>query len=79
MTGGSGSYNDRGLMPRALEQVFGFVANSTETREYEVWLSYIQIFNEIGYDLLGIPGENNPRLEDLPRVTLQEDSEGLCT
>lgn len=76
MTGGSGSYNDRGLMPRALEQVFGFVANSTETREYEVWLSYIQIFNEIGYDLLGIPGENNPRLEDLPRVTLQEDSEG---
>lgn len=76
MTGGSGSYNDRGLMPRALEQVFGFVANSTETREYEVWLSYIQIFNEIGYDLLGIPGESNPRLEDLPRVTLQEDSEG---
>lgn len=76
MTGGSGSYNDRGLMPRALEQVFGFIANSTETREYEVWLSYIQIFNEIGYDLLGIPGENNPRLEDLPRVTLQEDSEG---
>ncbi|TNJ30483.1 Kinesin-9 [Giardia muris] len=76
MTGGAGSYNDRGLMPRALEQIFGYLAGNTSSRQHEIWVSYIQIFNEIGYDLLGIPGELNPHLEDLPRVTLQEDSDG---
>lgn len=77
MTGGSGSYGDRGIIPRALEQVYGFLQESgASARVYEVWLSYVQIYNETGYDLLGIPGEQGPQLRDLPRVSLLEDADG---
>lgn len=44
-----------------------------KTHSYEFKISYLEIYNETGYDLL----DNNrdaKKLEDLPRVTLQEDS-----
>ncbi len=46
--------------------------------QYRVYISYLEIYNEAGYDLLG-SGEGGSvaggvrRIEHLPRVVLRED------
>ncbi len=41
----------------------------------QVHISYLEIYNEAGYDLLD-PGREVAKLEDLPRVSVLEDDEG---
>lgn len=41
-------------MPRALEYIYTKI-NEDKTHEYEVYISYIQILNEGGFDLLTPP------------------------
>ena len=50
MTGGTESYEDRGLIPRSLSYIFNEVGRR-EGRT-KVYVSYIQIYNGAGYDLL---------------------------
>lgn len=76
-TGGSGSYNDRGLMPRALEQLFQQIEIQKD-RQYEIFISYCQILNEGGFDLLSAQGTSDglqPTHEQLQRVKLVEQPE----
>lgn len=40
----------------------------------QVSISYLEIYNEMGYDLLN-PDREVKGLEDLPQVTIQEDEE----
>ena len=69
MTGGTDSYDDRGIIPRSLSYIF----NQKEQRnqEIKVYLSYLQIYNGVGYDLFD---KNNDadnvkrKLSDLKRV-----------
>ncbi|CAL6059170.1 Kinesin-like_protein [Hexamita inflata] len=73
-TGGNGSYNDRGLMPRALEQLFQQIELSKD-RNFDVYLSYAQILNEGGFDLLsqsGQPVSGQRTHEQLARIQLLE-------
>ncbi len=42
---------------------------------YEVRISYLEIYLEAGYDLLD-PSHETKGLEDLPKVTMQEDEDG---
>ena len=65
---------DRGIIPRALSHIFSKLAESSDT-QYEVRVSYLEIYNESGYDLLE-PSHETKGLEDLPKVSLQEDTEG---
>ncbi len=44
-------------------------------RRYEVRISYLEIYLEAGYDLLD-PSHETKGLEDLPKVTMQEDEDG---
>ena len=74
ITGGAERYVDRGIIPRALSYIFGKIADKTDTT-YEVRVSYLEIYNEAGYDLLD-PSHETKGLEDLPKVTLQEDHDG---
>jgi kinesin family member 6/9 len=39
-------------------------------------VSYLEIYNENGFDLLD-PNKEVSRLEDLPRVSLMEDADGM--
>ena len=52
ITGGTARYADRGLIPRALAAAFAEMA-ARPTHNYSVHCSYLEVYNEVGYDLLG--------------------------
>ena len=69
MTGGN-DYKDRGLMPRVLEYIFKHSNDS-----FDIGISYMEIYNENGYDLLDENREATT-LQDLPKVSIMEDENG---
>lgn len=71
ITGGTERYVDRGLIPRALSLTFSEVAKRSEYT-YQLHFSYMEIYNETGYDLLN-PDHETKSLEDLPKVRLLSD------
>jgi kinesin family protein 6/9 len=75
------SYSQRGLTPRALELLFSErdKLHATGTAAVRVSVSYLEIYNETVYDLLGSPAADAP-LDlvgpNLPRVALLEGDDG---
>ncbi|KER29696.1 LOW QUALITY PROTEIN: hypothetical protein T265_13309 [Opisthorchis viverrini] len=57
------------------DQVFDAVAKPNLEEDFEVSISYLEIYNENGYDLLDTRYAVAKKMEDLPRVTLFEDTE----
>ena len=51
LTGGVNAYSERGIIPRALGAIFARIAADAET-EYTVRISYLELYNENGFDLL---------------------------
>ena len=96
ITGGPERYADRGLIPRALQMVFremrrrgsgggeGGREGGREAMQYQVYVSYLEVYNEFGYDLLAEGGRERGGAEheggqiELPRVALLEDEAGNC-
>jgi kinesin family protein 6/9 len=74
LTGGAERYVDRGLIPRCLSMIFAESRTQTDV-QYTFHISYLEIYNEQGYDLLD-PSHDTKKMEDLPRVTLLEDEGG---
>lgn len=74
ITGGAERYVDRGMIPRSISYIFQQLQKRTDCN-FEVRISYLEIYNESGYDLLD-PSHETKGLEDLPKVTLQEDEDG---
>ncbi|KAK1171195.1 kinesin-like protein KIF6 isoform X1 [Acipenser oxyrinchus oxyrinchus] len=73
ITGGAERYSDRGIIPRTLSYLFQqFQKDSTKV--YTTHISYLEIYNECGYDLLD-PRHEAARLEDLQKVSIMEDPE----
>ncbi|XP_032356666.1 kinesin-like protein KIF6 isoform X3 [Etheostoma spectabile] len=71
ITGGAERYCDRGIIPRTLSYLYErFTQDSSIV--YTTHISYLEIYNEIGYDLLDSRHEGS-RLEDLPKVGIMED------
>ena len=76
ITGGPERYEDRGIIPRTLSHLFSEFRRRSDY-SYQMHVSYLEIYNESGYDLLDPSLEDNAKaLEDLPRVSLQEDEDG---
>ncbi|KAK7142822.1 hypothetical protein R3I94_012239 [Phoxinus phoxinus] len=73
ITGGAEHYNDRGIIPRTLSYLYHHISKDS-SMVYTTHISYLEIYNEAGYDLLN-PQHEAYRLEDLPRVTIMEDSD----
>uniref|UniRef100_A0A0B6YSE6 Kinesin-like protein n=1 Tax=Arion vulgaris TaxID=1028688 RepID=A0A0B6YSE6_9EUPU len=73
ITGGPERYTDRGIIPRSLSYIFDTIQKHTE-KVYTVLISYLEIYNENGYDLLD-PKHEAAKLEDLPKVSLMEDAD----
>ncbi|XP_077869176.1 LOW QUALITY PROTEIN: kinesin-like protein KIF6 [Saccoglossus kowalevskii] len=73
ITGGAERYVDRGIIPRTLSYLYDYYAQHSET-VFTTHVSYLEIYNENGYDLLD-PRHEATKLEDLPKVALMEDSE----
>ncbi|KAK4473269.1 hypothetical protein MN116_004439 [Schistosoma mekongi] len=74
ITGGAEKYSERGIIPRCLAYLFDHFEKEL-TSEYTLKISYMEIYNEIGYDLLDSRHHSTTRLEDLPRVILFEHTE----
>jgi kinesin family protein 6/9 len=72
ITGGAERYSDRGLIPRTLQYIFKEMERDSQS-QYTVHVSYLEIYNEMGYDLLD-SSRDAKKLEDLPKVSLQEDA-----
>lgn len=67
MTGGSESFDERGIIPWTISYLFEQIQNDKE-KFYEVSASYMEIYNNVGYDLLYENEEGVRELELLPRV-----------
>ena len=74
ITGGAERYSDRGIIPRTLSYIFDHVKRTTD-HSFKVNVSYLEIYNANGYDLLD---ENHAtkNLFDLPKVVMQENQQG---
>ena len=44
---------DRGIIPKAIRHIFGFIDGSEKERKFLVRCSYLEIYNEKVLDLLG--------------------------
>uniref|UniRef100_A0A8C8Z2X2 Kinesin-like protein n=1 Tax=Prolemur simus TaxID=1328070 RepID=A0A8C8Z2X2_PROSS len=73
ITGGAERYSDRGIIPRTLSYIFEQLQKDS-SKIYTTHISYLEIYNECGYDLLD-PRHEASSLEDLPKVTILEDPE----
>ncbi|NXA46030.1 KIF6 protein, partial [Nothocercus julius] len=71
ITGGAERYSDRGIIPRTLSYIFHQLQKDS-SKVYTTHVSYLEIYNECGYDLLD-PRHEASRLDDLPKVTIMED------
>lgn len=71
ITGGAERYCDRGIIPRILSYIYQTFSQDSNM-VYTTHISYLEIYNEVGYDLLDSQHEAS-RLEDLPKVTIMED------
>ena len=86
ITGGAEKYKDRGIIPRTLEYIFKKYYKSNSTK---ISVSYIEVYNESGYDLLDEKHDvHNARekkrsfqnaLDNFPKVQLLEDQSGNIT
>ncbi|KAF5896227.1 kinesin-like protein KIF6, partial [Clarias magur] len=73
ITGGPECYSDRGIIPRTLSYLYQHFSRDS-SMVYTTHISYLEIYNEVGYDLLD-PRHEASNLEDLPKVTIMEDPE----
>jgi kinesin family protein 6/9 len=67
MTGGPERYVDRGIIPRGISAIFADIAKRSDS-QVSVKISYLEIYNETGYDLLD-PDREVMALEDMPKVS----------
>ena len=81
ITGGAEKYKDRGIIPRTLEHIF----KKCHDENTKISVSYIEIYNESGYDLLDERHDvhdtrkTKNALDAFPKVQLLEDQSGAIT
>ncbi|XP_043515434.1 kinesin-like protein KIF6 [Frieseomelitta varia] len=69
---------NRGIIPRTLQFLFDAIQKRPEN-VYSIEVAYLEIYNEIGYDLLDRRQQRDfavTRLENLPRISIREDEVG---
>ena len=78
ITGGPQRYEDRGIIPRVISHLFRTMKDASQSgASYSCYVSYLEIYNSIGYDLLvKYCGDNSSVDERMPKVTMLEDEFG---
>ena len=67
LTGGVSSYNERGIIPRAFAQIFQAIETmGSQTTEFLVRASYLELYNEEVRDLLSKNSGNKLELKESP-------------
>uniref|UniRef100_A0A7S1N5Q6 Kinesin-like protein n=1 Tax=Eutreptiella gymnastica TaxID=73025 RepID=A0A7S1N5Q6_9EUGL len=73
ITGGTAAFQERGIIPRSIAMIYQELNKQTDF-EWSTRISYLQIYNEKGSDLLNRGSDANS-LDDLPKVTITEDAD----
>jgi kinesin family protein 6/9 len=77
ITGGTESFGQRGVIPRTLSHLFRALRDDSRSgTQFQVRISFLEIYNEQGYDLLSPHQDSARGLQDLPKVSLREDEDG---
>ena len=72
---GGETYDDRGIIPRSISYIFQKVRQENQYK-FDIYLSYIEIYNNIAYDLLSSGEEQRDRsLDKLKKVQIIEDTQ----
>lgn len=72
MSGGGSLWEDRGIIPRAFSQIFDLIEKRKNLVQYKLYVSYLEIYNECGYDLLERKHAETD-FEKWSKITLFED------
>ncbi|KAF4654742.1 hypothetical protein FOZ61_008071 [Perkinsus olseni] len=78
MSGGEG-YAERGIIPRCIEELFAAVKryhSSIPGAVTNISVSYLEVYNENAYDLLGESVSPRTPIENWPKVSILEDENG---
>jgi kinesin family protein 6/9 len=80
ITGGTSRYADRGVIPRALSYLFERCKADTGA-QYSVYISFLEIYNEAGFDLLAEQSQDaatggGAAGAELQKVVIMEDDNG---
>jgi kinesin family protein 6/9 len=77
ITGGAERYVDRGIIPRTLTLAFEEMESvERQNFTYQAFVSYLEIYNENGYDLLD-QRQREGALEDMPKLSgVMEGADG---
>jgi kinesin family protein 6/9 len=76
ITGGTESYDDRGIIPRCIKLIYDEVKRRGDSHHTSVTLSYMQIYNGKGMDLLN-RGKDARTIDELPLVTVHETEDEI--
>lgn len=74
MTGPEERYSERGIIPRSVAYIFSEASRRTDT-DFNIHISYLEIYNNDGYDLLS-EDHSSKQLVDLPKVVPLERGSG---
>ncbi|XP_060082119.1 kinesin heavy chain-like [Ylistrum balloti] len=74
--GGAKSYAQRGLQPRALSMIYKEL-EKRQDEEISVHISYLEIYKEIGYDLLNPGARTQSVVTPFPKVNVLEGASGV--
>ncbi|GLI60663.1 hypothetical protein VaNZ11_002864, partial [Volvox africanus] len=77
ITGGPERYVDRGIIPRSISAIFSEISKRAD-QQFSVHISYLEIYNNEGYDLLDAEREIKA-MEDLQQVHLGEADDGTVS
>jgi kinesin family member 6/9 len=72
MSGGAVSWEERGIIPRVFSHLFQTINQRRDQIQYSVYASYLEIYNENGYDLLEQKHAETD-FEKWSKITLFED------
>ena len=66
--GSARSYAERGIIPRALSHIYSSLEEREEEEVCSVHISFMEIYQDTGYDLLNPGGRGDSLMVTLPKV-----------
>lgn len=68
MEGSARRFSERGLIPRVLSFVYGELEKRSDKEELTVHITYMEIYQDTGYDLLNPGSTTDSMMTELPKV-----------
>lgn len=68
--GSAQRYNDRGLIPRILSHVYSSLEERVGSEDITVHVSFMEVYQDVGYDLLNPGNRNEAMMLTLPKVVI---------